>query len=58
MKRKIVFSTARPYLLQQVNNQFVHYFLSQQNTRLFPFFAISQSLGLQAIFVTPLNLWI
>jgi hypothetical protein len=25
------------YLLQQVNNQFVHNFLSQQNTRLFLF---------------------
>jgi hypothetical protein len=31
------FSTARPFLLQQVNNQLVHNFLSQQNTRLFLF---------------------
>jgi hypothetical protein len=31
------FSAAQPFLLQQVNNQLVHYFLSQQNTRLFPF---------------------
>ena len=29
------FSAARPFLLQQVNNQLVHNFLSQQNTRLF-----------------------
>ena len=29
------FSAAQPFLLQQVNNQLVHDFLSQQNTRLF-----------------------
>ena len=29
------FSAAQPFLLQQVNNQLVQYFLSQQNTRLF-----------------------
>jgi hypothetical protein len=29
------FSAARPFLLQQVNNQLVHNFLSQQNTPLF-----------------------
>jgi hypothetical protein len=29
------FSAAHPFLLQQVNNQLVHDFLSQQNTRLF-----------------------
>jgi hypothetical protein len=33
------FSTTRPYLLQQVNNQLVHNFLSQQSTRLFLFFS-------------------
>jgi hypothetical protein len=32
------FSAAQPFLLQQVNNQLVHDFLSQQNTRLFFFF--------------------
>ena len=31
------FSAAQPFLLQQVNNQLVHDFLSQQNTRLFLF---------------------
>jgi len=31
------FSAAQPFLLQQVNNQLVHNFLSQQNTRLFLF---------------------
>jgi hypothetical protein len=30
------FSAAQPFLLQQVNNQLVHDFLSQQNNR--PFF--------------------
>jgi hypothetical protein len=29
------FSAAQPFLLQQVNNQLVHDFLSQQNNRLF-----------------------
>jgi len=29
------FSAAHPFLLQQVNNQLVHDFLSQQNNRLF-----------------------
>jgi hypothetical protein len=29
------FSEAQPFLLQQVNNQLVHDFLSQQNNRLF-----------------------
>ena len=29
------FSAAQPFLLQQVNNQLVHDFLSQQNYRLF-----------------------
>jgi hypothetical protein len=28
------FSAAQPFLLQQVNNQLVHDFLSQQNNRL------------------------
>ena len=32
------FSAAQPFLLKQVNNQLVHDFLSQQNTRLFLFF--------------------
>ena len=32
-----VFSAAQPFLLQQVNNQLVHDFLSQQNNRLFLF---------------------
>ena len=32
------FSAAQPFLLQQVNNQLVHNFLSQQNNRLFLFF--------------------
>ena len=31
------FSAAQPFLLQQVNNQLVHDFLSQQNNRLFSF---------------------
>jgi hypothetical protein len=31
------FSAAQPFLLQQVNNQFVHNILSQQSTRLFLF---------------------
>ena len=31
------FSAAQPFMLQQVNNQLVHDFLSQQNTRLFLF---------------------
>jgi hypothetical protein len=31
------FSAAPPFLLQQVNNQLVHDFLSQQNNRLFLF---------------------
>ena len=31
------FLAAQPFLLQQVNNQFVHDFLSQQNNRLFLF---------------------
>jgi len=31
------FSTTQPYLLQQVNNQFVHNFLSRQYTRFFLF---------------------
>jgi len=31
------FSAAQPFLLQQVNNQLVHNFLPQQNTRLFRF---------------------
>ena len=31
------FSAAQPFLLQQVNNQLVYYFLSQQNTRCFLF---------------------
>ena len=31
------FSAARPYSLQQVNNQLVHDFLSQQNTIFFLF---------------------
>ena len=31
------FSAAQPFLLQQVNNQFVHDFLSQQNKRHFLF---------------------
>ena len=31
------FSAAQPFLLQQVNNQLVHDFLSQLNTRLFLF---------------------
>jgi hypothetical protein len=31
------FSAAQPFLLQQVNNQLVHDFLSQQNNRLFFF---------------------
>jgi len=31
------FSAAQPFLLQQVNNQLVHNFLSQQNNRLFLF---------------------
>jgi len=31
------FSAAQPFLLQHVNNQFVHDFLSQQNKRLFLF---------------------
>jgi hypothetical protein len=31
------FSAAQPFLLQQVNSQLVHDFLSQQNTRLFLF---------------------
>ena len=30
-------SAAQPFLLQQVNNQLVHEFLFQQNTRLFLF---------------------
>jgi len=30
-------SAAQPFLLQQVNNQLVHAFLSQQNNRLFLF---------------------
>ena len=32
-----VFSAAQPFLLQQVNNQLVHEFLSQQNNRHFLF---------------------
>jgi hypothetical protein len=32
------FSAAQPFLLQQVNNQLVHDFLSQQNNRFFFFF--------------------
>ena len=32
------FSAAQPFLLQQVNNQRVHDFLSQQNTRLMDLF--------------------
>jgi hypothetical protein len=32
------FSAAQPFLLQQVNNQLVHDFLSQQNNRLFLIF--------------------
>ena len=32
------FSAAQPFLLQQVNNQLVHDFLSQQNTRLMDLF--------------------
>ena len=31
------FSAAQPFLLQKVNNQLVHDFLSQQNNRLFLF---------------------
>ena len=31
------FLAAQPFLLQQVNNQLVHDFLSQQNNRLFLF---------------------
>ena len=31
------YSAAQPFLLQQVNNQLVHDFLSQQNNRLFSF---------------------
>jgi hypothetical protein len=31
------FSAAKPFLLQQVNNQLVHDFLSQQNTGLILF---------------------
>jgi hypothetical protein len=31
------FSAAQPFLLQRVNNQLVHDFLSQQNNRLFLF---------------------
>jgi hypothetical protein len=31
------FSASQPFLLQQVNNQLVHDFLSQQNNRLFLF---------------------
>jgi hypothetical protein len=31
------FSAVQPFLLQQVNNQLVHDFLSQQNNRLFRF---------------------
>jgi hypothetical protein len=31
------YSAAQPFLLQQVNNQLVHDFLSQQNNRLFLF---------------------
>jgi hypothetical protein len=31
------FSAAQPFLLQQVNNQLVHNFLSQQNNRFFSF---------------------
>jgi hypothetical protein len=31
------FSATQPFLLQQVNNQLVHDFLSQQNNRLFLF---------------------
>ena len=31
------FSAAQPFLLQQVNSQLVHDFLSQQNNRLFLF---------------------
>jgi len=38
------FSAAKPFLLQQVNNQLVHDFLSQQNTRLFLF--LSELMGL------------
>jgi hypothetical protein len=32
------FSAAQPFLQQQVNNQLVHNFLSQQNTRLMDLF--------------------
>ena len=31
------FSATQPFLLQQVNNQLVHDFLSQQNNRIFLF---------------------
>jgi len=34
------FSAAQPFLLQQVNNQLVHDFLSQQNDRLFLFLSL------------------
>jgi len=37
------FSAAQPFLLQQVNNQLVHDFLSQQNNRLFLF--LSELMG-------------
>jgi hypothetical protein len=33
----VVVKVAEPFLLQQVNNQLVHDFLSQQNNRLFLF---------------------
>jgi len=37
------FSAAQPFMLQQVNNQHVHNFLSQQNTR--PFLFLSELMG-------------
>jgi len=38
------FSAAQPFLLQQVNNQLVHDFLSQQNNR--PFLFLSEPMDL------------
>jgi len=44
------FSAAQPFLPQQVNNQLVHDFLSQQNNRIFLFLS-----GLMDLFVAGRN---
>ena len=57
------FSAAQPFLLQQINNQLVHDFLSQQNNRLFLFlwknyiFKSFYSATLRHIFTCPLVRW-